>query len=245
MATVRRTVPEQDPPSQRAAREETAERMERMTRITLRPMASPLAIGFGGLVAATFVVAGLNLGWVPVTEGTKVALVLIAFVFPLQLLASILGFLERDGVAGTGMAVLAGTWLTVGLVLFTSKPGSTSDALGLFLLVSGALMLIPAIAALATKLVPALVLIGASTRFFVTGVYQLTGSSRWETVAGVVGLVLAAVALYAAYASGLEDTMKRTVLPMGRRGRGEKAVEGSLFEQLETIRKEPGVRQQL
>jgi uncharacterized protein len=37
-----------------------------------------------------------------------VALILIAFVFPLQLVASILGFLARDVVAGTGMGVLAG-----------------------------------------------------------------------------------------------------------------------------------------
>jgi len=245
MAAVRRTVPQQEPPAQEAAKEDTAERMERMTRITLRPMASPLAIGFGGLVAATFVVAGLNLGWIPPTEGRNVALVLIAFVFPLQLLASILGYLERDGVAGTGMGVLAGTWLGIGLVLLTSNPGSTSDALGLFLLSSGALILIPAIGALANKLVPGLVLVGASVRFFTTGVYQLTASKTWETAAGVVGVVLAAIALYAAYASGLEDSLKKTVLPIGRRSRGKQAVEGTLFDQLQTIRKEPGVRQQL
>lgn len=90
-----------------------------------------------------------------------------------------------------------------------------------------------------------MVLTGASLRFFVTGIYQLTGAERWETAAGIVGLILAALALYAAYASGLEDSMKKTVLPMGRRSRGKQAVEGSLLEQLQNVRKEPGVRQQL
>jgi uncharacterized protein len=35
------------------------------------------------------------------------------------------------------MGILAGTWLTTGLVQLTSPPGSTSDALGLLLLVDG------------------------------------------------------------------------------------------------------------
>jgi uncharacterized protein len=56
--------------------------------------------------------------------------------FPLQLLASILGFLARDVVAGTGMGLLAGTWLSVALVTLESAPGSTNDALGLFRLLA-------------------------------------------------------------------------------------------------------------
>jgi len=58
-------------------------------------------------------------------------------------------------------------------------------------------------------------------------------------------LILAVVALSAALAAGLEDSMKTTVLPLGRRSRGRQAVEGSLFQQLQQVRKEPGVRQQL
>jgi uncharacterized protein len=68
-------------------------------------------------------------------------------VFPLQLVASVFGFLARDVVAGTGMGILAGTWLAVGLILLTGEPGSTSDALGLFLLIAAVAMLVPASAA--------------------------------------------------------------------------------------------------
>jgi uncharacterized protein len=245
METASRHAPAQESPAQKSAKLETQARLERMARVQLRPMASPLALGFGALVVGTFVVSGLQLGWMPATEIHTVALLLLALVVPLQALASVLGFLERDGVAGTGMGVLAGTWFGVGLVLLTSKPGSTSDALGLFLLSSGTLMLIPATGAATAKLVPAAVLASAGVRFALTGVYQLTGSKAWETSAGVVGLFLAAIALYAAFAAGLEDSMKRPVLPIGRHSRGRAAVEGSLMEQLEDIRKEPGVRQQL
>src|SRR5687767_108068 len=83
---------------------------------------------------------------------------LIAFVFPLQLVASVLGFLARDVVAGTGMGILCGTWLSIGLVTLTGEPGATSDALGLFLLLAAVAMLVPASAAATGKLVATAIL---------------------------------------------------------------------------------------
>ena len=110
-------------PAEKAAREELAGR----TRVTLRPIAGPLALGFFGLAAATFVLSGLQLGWVEPTEGKQVALCVLAFTVPLQFTASLFGFLARDGVAATGMGLLSGIWAAVGLVTFTGKPGSTSN----------------------------------------------------------------------------------------------------------------------
>lgn len=40
------------------------------------------------------------------------------------------------------MGVLAGTWLTIGLVQLTGAPGATSDALGLLLLIAAVAMTI-------------------------------------------------------------------------------------------------------
>jgi succinate-acetate transporter protein len=64
----------------------------------------------------------------------------------------------------------------------------------------------------------------------VTGAYELTTADGWKTAAGVVGLVLCVLAVYAALAMALEDVLDRTVLPIGRRG----PIDG-----------EPGVRPQL
>ena len=228
-------------PGQAAARDELTSR----TRIVLRPLAGPLALGFFGLAAATFVMSGLQLGWVEPEEGKQVALCILAFTVPLQFTASIVGFLARDGVAATGMGLLSGTWAAVGLVTFTGQPGSTSDALGLFLLVAGLALWAPASAAAASKLVPALVLFTAGLRFGVTGLYQLTGAEAWEDAAGVVGLMLAAFAVYAAYAAEWEDVLKRPLLPLGRRGKGELAVTGPYVQQIAELHTEPGVRQQL
>jgi hypothetical protein len=142
----------------------------------LRPVGNPLPLGFLALAGGTLLVSGLQLDWLQPGEGQNVAIILIAFVFPLQLLASVLGYLARDVVAGTGMGLLAGTWLSMGLVTLTAPPGSTSDALGLFLLLAGAAMLVPAAASATGKLVPAALLATTAARFATTGIYQLTAS---------------------------------------------------------------------
>jgi Tfp pilus assembly protein PilO len=89
------------------------------------------------------------------------------------------------------------------------------------------------------------VLATAGLRFVLTGVYQLTANEVWEDAAGIVGILLAALAIYAAYAAELEDVLKRPVLPLGRRGKGERALKGTYSEQIADVAHEPGVRQQL
>src|SRR5829696_1899203 len=213
--------------------------------ISLRPIGAPTPIGLLGLAAATFVLSGLQLGWVDQAEGTNVALVLIGFAFAAQIVAAVFSFLGRDGTVATAMSVLALTWLVIGLVLFRSPPGSTSDALGLFLIVSGTAMILTGLTASTSKLVPATVFLLAALRFFVTAGYQLSGGDGWKTAAGVVGLVLFVVAVYAAWAAELEDALGRTVLPFGRRGKGKVAIHGSLLEQVKEVATEPGVRAKL
>ena len=185
--------------------------------MVLRPIATPLPLGFLALAAGTLLVSGLQLEWLAPEQGQQVGLILVAFVFPLQLIACVLGFFARDIVAGTGMGLLAGTWLAIALVTLTApRPGATSDALGLFLLLAGAAMLIPFAAACLSKLVAAAVLGTTAIRFALTGLYQLTADDALGHVAGVVGLLLLAVAVYAAGALALEDA-GRPVIPIGRR----------------------------
>jgi uncharacterized protein len=207
--------------------------MNAAERVILRPIGNPLPLGFLALAGATLLVSGLQLGWLASSQDKDVALVLIAFVFPLQLVTSVFGYLGRDVVAGTGMGVLAGTWLSVGLITLTSPAGSTSDALGLFLLVAAVAMLVPALASASGKLVATAVLSATALRFASTGMYELTASATWEDVAGVVGVLLCVVAVYAALAIALEEARRETVLPTGRRGTGA------------DVGHEPGVRPQL
>ena len=227
------------------------EHLEATTRIFLRPIGTPLALGFLALGGASLLLSGSQLGWFALSQTTYVAFVLMAFAFPLQSLASVLSFIARDSAAATGMGILATSWLVTGLVKYFSPPGSESGVLGVFLIYAGAALFVPATASVFGKLVPALVLFTAGVRFLLTGADQLTALAGVQYAASVqyasaiVGLVLMVLAFYAALALDIEDVRRKTVLPVLRVGEGKVSVEGSVEEQIERVQREAGVREQL
>jgi uncharacterized protein len=214
--------------------------------ILLRPIGVPLALGFFGLAGATVVLAGLQLGWIPRSQQVQVGIVLIAFPFPLQLIASIMSFPARDGGTGAAFGTLAATWLAAGLVLIDSPPGTTSGAMGLLFLTSGAALGLMALSTAQSKLVPALVLLLAALRYTTAGIHELSDVRVWEHISAIVGLVLAGTAIYAAAAAELEAMRGQTFLPLGRRRGGAGPAPGASFEdQLERLETEAGVRRRL
>jgi succinate-acetate transporter protein len=165
-------------------------------------VAHPLPLGFLGLAVASFAFATVQLGWIGVAQGTTVALSVLFFTVPVQLLASVAGFLRAEVAPATGMAVLAGTWAAIAVATVSSPPGSTSKGLGVVLCASGAAMLIPACAALAQPWAAA-VMLGAAVRFATTAGYELTGAKTWQHAAGWVGLVVAALGYLVAFVVGI------------------------------------------
>lgn len=228
-------------PAEAAAWEAQLER----TVVSLRPIGSPVALGFLALAAATWMLSAFQLGWIPAADGTRVAIVLVGFAFVAQLVAAFVSFLARDGGAATAMGQLALAWLVVGWSLLTLPPGATSDALGAFLGFAGVSLLLTATATATGKLVPAAIFALAGARFLATGIHELGAGEIVEDLGGALGLALAGLALYAALAAQLEDALGKPVLPLGRRGRAKTAVHGSLLEQTRSVQSEPGVRVQL
>ncbi len=214
-------------------------------RIFLRPIGSPLPLGFLGLTVATLSVAALNLGWVPMSQSHEIAVVLIAFTFTTQAVATVFGFLARDAVVASGIGVQAGAWLTVGVMMATSPPSHKSLALSFFLFVAAAALLSAVLVSAQAKVVPALVMAGTVTRFALTGVAERFGSTSWAHASGWEGVGLACLALYAAIAVDLESAKRKPVLPLLRHGRGRLAVRGTAADQVRGIEHEAGVREEL
>lgn len=198
--------------------ERTSNTASTPTRLVLRPVAPPAALGFLALGGASLVLSGLELGWYSPAESTVVGLVVLLFTFPAQLLASIFGFLARDVVVATAMGLLAGTWLTTGVVKLLSTPDSLSTAHGTMLVFAGIAVLIPALTATLGELVPGLVLLLAAVRFILAGLYELTVNEAVHLSAGVVGLVLVVVALYAAMAVMLREFRDTGAVLLGGTG---------------------------
>jgi succinate-acetate transporter protein len=213
-------------------------------RIMLRPIANPLPVGLLALLISTSTVAALQLGWIPSDQTVATGRVVVVLALGLQLPGAAFGFLARDPAAGTGMAILGGAWLAVGVSLTFTPPGASSPGLGVVLLAAAVALLVPIAVSIAKPLTTA-VLVTSSVRFALTGVVELGAPPVWETVAGVVGLLLGAVALYAAMAFELEDVHHRPVLPLGRSGPAHEAMQGDTLDQLRGVEHEAGVRQQL
>ncbi len=228
-----------------AATDGSQPRPDAAAHVTLRPIASPLTMAFLALAVGTFALAGLQLSWISPAQSPGIGLILIVFVFPLQAVSSIFGFLARDSIAGTGAGLLSGTWLSIGVTTFTSPAGHTSGALGLLLVGAGTTLLVPAIVGAASKPVASLVFAGASARFFLTGAFELSSAQVWEYAGAAEGLLLALIALYAGLAFEWEDSRLRTVLPTFRRGAGRMAIAGSADDELSGLHREAGVRKQL
>jgi hypothetical protein len=85
-------------------------------------------------------VAGLQLGWFPVSDGKTVAYLLLGFAVPLQFVSSVFAFLGRDSLVGTSFGIFTGTWLGFALTELTSPAGQTNPVVGVFFLSIGGLI---------------------------------------------------------------------------------------------------------
>ncbi len=218
--------------------------VESDVHVLLRPLGTPLPLGFLGQVVASLSFSALQLGWVSESQSHTIALAVLVMTVPAQALASVLGFFARDPVAGTGMAILSGAWAAICATTYSSPPGSTSAGLGVVLVALGGVMLVPTVAGHA-KTVAALVMAVTAARFTTTGLAELIGTRAWLLTAGWVGLALSALSFYAALAFEIEGTQKREVLPLWRTGRAARAVGDDEQADLDGVAREPGVRSQL
>src|SRR3954447_13079424 len=108
-------------------------RHEHQARIFLRPIGSGLPLGFFSFGIGMLLLGCLGIGWIPVDEQKDVGMVLVAFVFPLELLATVFAFLARDTLGATTLGLFATSWLALGWSDYSSPPGQTSVTLGIYL----------------------------------------------------------------------------------------------------------------
>ncbi|MFI1977076.1 GPR1/FUN34/YaaH family transporter [Streptomyces wedmorensis] len=213
-----------------------------MTRITLRPIASPMPLGFYTVAIASTIVGCLQLGLFEDGAERAVALTILP-AFVLQLLVGWLAFGARDVLAATLMACFSGMWLASSLVLATAPTGG-ARVLGVLNLCFALFALLMAGVA-KPKRALWLVLCTAVPRFSVAAAANLTGVHWLLNLSGTLGLLLAAVAMYAAFALMLEDMRGQEVLPLGRTGPARQAVDGDLTVQLRNLERHAGVRRTL
>ena len=213
-----------------------------MTRIVLRPIGSPMPLGFFTVAIDSVLFSALQWGLLPATDRRAAALIVFP-AFVVQTIVGIFAFLGRDSIAATLMMSFATTWLIDALVFYVN-PAGAAPALGIFfivLAVFAAFMLASAF----PKRALAAVLVVAVPRFLIAGIAEVTGGPGVAKASAVLGFLLAAVAMYTAFALLLEDSRGREVLPIGRLGMARQATHGTLSMQLRNIERQAGVRRTL
>jgi succinate-acetate transporter protein len=213
-----------------------------MTRIVLRPIGSPLPLGFFTVAIDNVLVSALQWGLLPAPDRRAVALIVLP-AFVVQAIVGIFALGARDSIAGTLMLGFATTWLVDALVLYLDPPGAAA-ALGIFYVVFSVFVSFMLASALLKRALAA-VLVVAAPRFLIAGIAELTGNQALSDAGAVLGFLLAAVALYTAFALLLEDSRGREVLPIGRQGAARAATHGTLAGQLRDIERQAGVRRTL
>jgi succinate-acetate transporter protein len=214
------------------------------TRIILRPIASGMPVGFFSFAIGMLLLACYSLGIIPLPETKQLGEILVSFVFPIELLATIFAFLARDSMSAATLGLFTTSWLVLGVFYITQKAGSTSIALGIYLFGFAAAIYLLGVMAIPAKPFFTVLLILAGTRTVLAGVYEVGGAHSWLTISGYFALAVMLMAFYGGVAFALEDAKQKPVLPLFRRGTAEAAFSG-YKNQLDRLEAEPGVRQQL
>jgi succinate-acetate transporter protein len=214
------------------------------TRIVLRPIGSALPLGFFAFGIGMLLLGCQAIGWIPVSEQRDVGLILASFVFPLELVATVVAFLARDTLGATTLGLFTTSWLALGLVYLSSPPGATSVTVGIYLFGFAAVALLLALLSTMGKPFFSVLLALATARMVLSGAYEVGASKTLFHVSGGIGIALAACALYGGTALALEDARQGEVLPLFRRGQAAASFEGYDAQQ-ERLEAEPGVRPQL
>jgi succinate-acetate transporter protein len=214
------------------------------TRIMLRPIGSALPLGFFSFGIGMLLLGCAGIGWIPASEQKDVGELLMAFVFPLELVATVIAFLARDTLGATTLGLFTTSWLSLGWADLSAPAGSTSVTLGIYLFGFATVALLLALMSAMSKPFFAVLLSTATARMVLSGVYETGGGKHWYEISGGVAIGLTVCAFYGGVALGLEDAKQREVLPLFRRGAAKEAFEG--YEtQVELLEREPGVRHQL
>ena len=213
-----------------------------MTRIVLRPIGSPMPLGFFTVAIDSVLFSALQWGLLPATDRRAAALIVFP-AFVVQTIVGIFAFLGRDSIAATLMMSFATTWLIDALVFYVN-PAGAADALGIFFIVFAVFAAFMLASALPKRALAA-VLVVAVPRFLISGIAEITGSPGVAQAGAVLGFLLTAVAMYTAFALLMEDSRGREVLPIGRLGMARQATHGTLAMQLRDIERQAGVRRTL
>lgn len=216
-----------------------------ITRVVLRPYASALPLGCFAFGVGNVLLSAFALHWIPPAEANVLAIMLLAFVAPLELIPCFMAFLSRDAGGATAMGIFAAAWTVQGILLLRPNPTPLSPAMGIFLVLLAIFLIILAVVTFTGKPLLGVLLVIAVLRTTGASLVQFGVGGSMDVITSGLGLLLAAFAVYSGLGFLMEDVKQKPLAMTFRRGQAKAAMEGDLQHQLKRVSTEAGVRQQL
>jgi hypothetical protein len=196
-----------------------------MSETTTRPapgshIADPAALGLGAFALTTFVLSVVNAGWVP--EKVEPVVFGLAFAYGgiAQFSAGLWEFAKGNTFGATAFCSFGAFWVSFWyLTGHTDLSGAGSDltkGLGVYLLAWAIFTLYMTVAALRVSGAVLIVFVLLTITFFLLafGDFNSDASGHGLTeIGGYVGLLTAIAAWYASFATVVNFTFKRNVMP--------------------------------
>ncbi len=225
--------------------EEAAQRQTvSQVRIVLRPYASALPLGCFAFAIGNLLYSAFLLHWIPASEAKIVAMLLLGFAAPLELLPCIMAFLSRDTGAATAMGIFGFAWVVQGVPILLAGGDPPSSAVGIFLLALAVCLAIVTAVTITGKPMLAMLLIAGAARSVCAALVEF-GMHSVGPAAAWLGLAITAIGFYAGLGLLLED-VRGVLLPMTfRQKEAQAALEAGLDHQVRHLHREAGVREQL
>ena len=193
-----------------------------MSEMTTRPapgshIADPAALGLGAFALTTFVLSVVNAGIVPAKVEPVVFGLAFAYGGAAQLVAGIWEFAKGNTFGATAVCSYGAFWLSFWwLTGHTDLSGAGSDVnkgIGVYLLAWAIFTLYMTVAAVRVSGAVLVVFVLLTITYFLLAFGEFGTSSGITKIGGYVGILTAIAAWYASFATVVNFTFKRTVMP--------------------------------
>jgi succinate-acetate transporter protein len=174
--------------------------------------ADPGALGLAAFGLTTFVLSFANAGIIP---GGGVSVLGLALFYGGigQVIAGIWEFANKNTFGATAFTSYGLFWMAAWFLL-TSGNKVDAAGVGLFFLAWGIFTLYMTFAAIKTNLIILLVFIALTLTFAFLSIGEFSGSASISHIGGYLGILTALLAFYGSFATVINSTFNRVVLPV-------------------------------
>jgi uncharacterized protein len=178
--------------------------------------ADPGALGLGAFALTTFVLSMANANFIPGGAGAVLGLALF-YGGATQLLAGLWEFARGNTFAATAFCSYGAFWMAAWFLLTVPSKADTAAGVGLFMLAWAIFTLYMTFAAIKTNMVILLVFIVLTLTLIALAIGYFQGDADgtgFLQIGGYLGILTALLAWYGSFATVMNATWKRVVLPV-------------------------------